>query len=102
VNERFGASLESGLNNSPMYDDVPFDSERHVLQMWDVGLNGLYVADCEALADIADELNRPTESQELRQRAGIVRAAMSVGVLHSLCVARRSVSAAQGRGSLAR
>ncbi len=77
VNERFGASLESGLDNSPMYDDVPFDSERHVLEMWDVGLNGLYVADCEALADIADELGRSEESRELRERANTVRAAMS-------------------------
>ena len=77
VNERFGASLESGLDNSPMYDDVPFDRERHVLQMWDVGLNGLYVADCEALADIADELGRSAEGKELRQRADTVRGAMS-------------------------
>ena len=76
VNERFGASLESGLDNSPMYDDVPFDSTRHVLQMWDVGLNGLYVADCEALADIAGVLDRPEEAKELRQRANTVRAAM--------------------------
>ena len=77
VNERFGASLESGLDNSPMYDDVPFDSETHLLQMWDVGLNGLYVADCEALADIAGELGRPDEASELRGRAATVRAAIS-------------------------
>lgn len=77
VNARFGASLESGLDNSPMYDDVPFDSDRHVLQMWDVGLNGLYVADCDALADIAAVLGRTVEAAELRQRAGIVRKAMA-------------------------
>ena len=77
VNERFGASLESGLDNSPMYDDVPFDSSRHVLQMWDVGLNGLYVADCEALADIAHVLDRPADATELLQRAATVKAAMS-------------------------
>ena len=77
VNERFGASLESGLDNSPMYDDVPFDSTHHVLQMWDVGLNGLYAADCEALADIAAVLDLPAEATELRQRADTVRAAMS-------------------------
>jgi hypothetical protein len=77
VNERFGASLESGLDNSPMYDDVPFDSTRHVLQLWDVGLNGLYVADCEALADIADVLDRSTDAAELRERAETVRTAMT-------------------------
>ncbi|MCY2931040.1 MAG: trehalase family glycosidase [Planctomycetota bacterium] len=77
VNERFGASLESGLDNSPMYDDVPFDNVRHVLQMWDVGLNGLYVADCEALADIAGVLGHDADAAELRRRAATVRAAMS-------------------------
>jgi hypothetical protein len=77
VNERFAASLESGLDNSPMYDDVPFDNQRHLLQMWDVGLNGLYVADCEALADIAAVLGRADDDAELRHRAATVRAAMS-------------------------
>jgi hypothetical protein len=77
VNQRDGASYESGLDNSPMYDDVPFDSARHVLQMWDVGLNGLYVADCEALAEMADELELPADADELRRRAGTVRTAMS-------------------------
>lgn len=76
VNDRFGGSLESGLDNSPMYDDVPFDKERHLLQMLDVGLNGLYVADCEALADLADVLGRPGEGDELRRRAAVVREAM--------------------------
>jgi neutral trehalase len=77
VNERFGASLESGLDNSPMYDDVPFDADRHVLQVWDVGLNGLYVADCAALADIAAVLGRSAEAAELTHRSETVRAAMS-------------------------
>ena len=27
VNERFGGALESGLDNSPMYDDIPFDTQ---------------------------------------------------------------------------
>lgn len=78
VNERFGASLESGLDNSPMYDDVPFDNKRHLLQMWDVGLNGLYVSECEALADIAEILGHTEEGAELRQRGETVRTAMSV------------------------
>ncbi len=76
VNERFGASLESGLDNSPMYDDVPFDAATHLLQLWDVGLNGLYVADCEALAEMAEALERGAEAAELRARAEAVRTAM--------------------------
>lgn len=76
VNERIGASLESGLDNSPMYDDVPFDSTRHLLELHDVGLCSLYTADCEALADLADVLGRAEEAAELRDRARKVRAAM--------------------------
>lgn len=76
INERLGAALESGLDNSPMYDDVPFDKRTHLLQLADVGLNGLFVADCEALAEIADVLGRATEAAELRDRAGDVRDAL--------------------------
>lgn len=76
VNDRFGASLESGLDNSPMYDDIPFDPVTHQLQLWDVGLNGLYVADCEALAEIAEILGHSADAKELRLRAATVRQAM--------------------------
>ena len=77
VNDRFGAALESGLDNSPMYDDMPFDRSRHLMQLHDVGLNSLYVMDCEALADIAGVLNRPAEEKELRQRAAAFRTALA-------------------------
>lgn len=76
VNERFGASLESGLDNSPMYDDIPFDASTHRLALWDVGLNSLYVADCEALADIATTLGRALDAAELNTRAEGVRIAI--------------------------
>jgi len=77
VNERFGAALESGLDNSPMYDDMPFDPQTHLMRLADVGLNGLYVMDCEALADIAALLRRDAEAQELGQRAGAFREALA-------------------------
>ena len=69
VNARQGAAFESGLDNSPMYDDIPFDTERHQLKLADVGLTAMYVMDCDALADIADELDRKADSRELRARA---------------------------------
>lgn len=72
VNDRYGAALESGLDNSPMYDEIPFDAERHQLMLGDVGLMALYVMDCEALAAIADELGRD-EAAELRKRAATYR-----------------------------
>lgn len=63
------ASFESGLDNTPMYDGVPFDTARHVLLQADVGLMSLYVADCEALAEMAGLLGRKTEAAELKKRA---------------------------------
>jgi hypothetical protein len=68
VNDTAGAALESGLDNSPMYDDVPFDNETHLMQLADVGLTGLYIMDCEALADLAAVIGR-SEELELRERA---------------------------------
>ncbi len=62
------ALYESGLDNSPMYDDVAFDKRRHLLQMADVGLTALYVADCNALAEIASTLGREADARELRTR----------------------------------
>ncbi|HEX8834180.1 MAG TPA: trehalase family glycosidase, partial [Abditibacteriaceae bacterium] len=76
VGERFGASLESGLDNSPMYDDIPYDEGNHCLMLQDAGLSALYVADCESLAAIARELGRP-EADELAARAEDVRSQLS-------------------------
>ena len=63
------AALESGLDNSPMYDNVPFNDKLQMMEMWDVGLNSLYIADCNALAEIAKILERKSEQKELRNRA---------------------------------
>jgi len=68
VNDRFGAALESGLDNAPMYDDIPFNKSTHLMELADVGLTGLYIMDCEALADLADIIGR-SEAPELRERA---------------------------------
>ena len=76
TNERFGAALESGLDNAPMYDDIPFDTTRHVLLLQDVGLNALYVRDCEALAEIAEILGHAKEAGELRGRCEKFRTGM--------------------------
>lgn len=70
---RAGAILESGLDNSPMYDDAVFDEKTHLLQFADVGLMSMYVADCEALAKIADALDKTTEARELRDRSSRYR-----------------------------
>jgi hypothetical protein len=48
VNYATAAFDEFGLDNSPMYDDVPFSQKTHILEIADVGLAVLYVADCDA------------------------------------------------------
>jgi len=52
-----------------MYDDVPYDAEKHHQQLNDVGLSSLYIMDCKILEKIANELNRASEARELRNRA---------------------------------
>ncbi len=69
-----GAILESGLDNSPMYDGASFDAATHQMLVADVGLMGMYVADCEALATMAGVLGKPAEASELKARAEGYRA----------------------------
>ncbi|MBT2659027.1 hypothetical protein J7E81_28045 [Bacillus sp. ISL-18] len=72
VNEIFGGALESGLDNSPMYDGIPFNAENHLMQLHDAGLNGLYMMDCYALADIANVLKDDKRVSELLERAELI------------------------------
>jgi neutral trehalase len=71
------ALFESGLDNSPMYDGVPFNQATNQLEMADVGLNALYVADCRALAEIAGVLGKTAEQSELLARGDRYAAALS-------------------------
>jgi hypothetical protein len=71
---RAGAILESGLDNSPMYDTATYDGQKHVLEFADVGLMSLYIADCEALAELAEALGKPEVEKELKDRATRYRA----------------------------
>ena len=66
---RSGAILESGLDNSPMYDDTTYNSQAHVLEFADVGLMSMYIADCDALAKMADVLGKVGDAHELRGRS---------------------------------
>ncbi|MBQ4088386.1 MAG: hypothetical protein IJC56_00710 [Clostridia bacterium] len=68
INGRFGAALESGLDNSPMYDDIPFDKEKHILKLEDVGLTGLFIMDCRALIELAKIVGREDDIPELESR----------------------------------
>jgi putative isomerase len=74
---RAGAILESGLDNSPMYDDAQYDEKTHQLEFADVGLMGIYIADCDALGKIADILGKTAEARELRDRSAKYRASLA-------------------------
>ncbi len=69
VRTKTAAGYESGMDDSPMYEDVPFNREKNVLELQDVGLTSLYIADCRALAELARLLGREAEAGELDERA---------------------------------
>ena len=68
-----GAEYESGLDNSPMYDEATYDATTHQMRFADVGLMSMYIADCDALPEIADALGKDDDSKELRQRSARYR-----------------------------
>ena len=68
VHDRLGAALESGLDDSPMYDDIPFNKEKNRLELEDVGLTGLYIRDCRSLIELAHEIGRDADIPELQER----------------------------------
>jgi putative isomerase len=70
---RAGAILESGLDNSPMYDAATYNPELRLLEYADVGLMSLYIADCDALTQIAEILQKPAEARELHERGARYR-----------------------------
>lgn len=70
------AKYESGLDNSPMYDDAPFDAASHRMRIADVGLMSLYIADCDALAEIAGMLDQAADARELKARGEKYRTAL--------------------------
>lgn len=70
---RVGAILESGLDNSPMYDTATYNPQTHTLEYADVGLMSMYIADCDALAQMAETLNKPDIERELKDRAARYR-----------------------------
>ena len=65
-----GAIYESGLDNSPMYDGTFYNAQSHLLEYADVGLMSMYIADCDALAKIADALGKTAEAKELQGSRG--------------------------------
>ncbi|TMR99639.1 MGH1-like glycoside hydrolase domain-containing protein [Nonomuraea basaltis] len=66
---------ESGLDDSPMYDEAAYDPDTHTMDLADVGLVALHIADADALADIAGVLGETEVARRLRTEATAARAA---------------------------
>ncbi len=73
---RQGAAFESGLDNSPMYDDAEYDAETGMLKLADVGLMGLFIKDCRCLEKMALELGQNEDLPILQQRRQRVEKAL--------------------------
>ena len=54
----FGAKCESGMDNSPIFDDAACDVKTGLCMQADVGLMGLYINDCRTLIRLARILGR--------------------------------------------
>ena len=61
--------FETGLDNSPLYDNATFDNATGLLSQWDVGLHALYIADARALAALALDVGRADLVADLVARA---------------------------------
>lgn len=69
VGNLYGAVLESGMDNLPLYDDAVYNEKTHLMEMADTALLSFYIRDCESLAEIAGILGKEEEEQELNRRA---------------------------------
>ena len=57
------AKWESGMDDSPMYDEATYDPQTYTMNLGDVGLNSLYALDAECLAKIAAILGKDDDAK---------------------------------------
>ncbi|WP_053171451.1 MGH1-like glycoside hydrolase domain-containing protein [Streptomyces sp. SBT349] len=90
------AKRESGLDDSPMYDEAAYDPATGTMDLADVGLNALHIADAEALADIAGLLGDAAAECRLRAEAAGARAAVDALLWDEEAGGYRNLRAAGG------
>ncbi|MCD8483039.1 MAG: hypothetical protein LR015_10485 [Verrucomicrobia bacterium] len=61
--------MESGADNGPVYDDAQYNSNYSTLDLADVGLMALFVADTLALVEMAEALGHHTQQTVLQKQA---------------------------------
>lgn len=70
------AKWESGMDDSPMWDDVTYNPSSYTMELDDVGLNSLYALDSECLARIASILGNEEDSRRFTADYKRIKAAM--------------------------
>eukprot|EP01052_Picozoa_sp_SAG31_P025394 SAG31_NODE_2223_length_6152_cov_4.129688_5_plen_219_part_00 len=72
-----GANLESGLDNGPVMEGVPFNQSGLYLQdEYDAGYTGMYLMDCKAQIALAKMIGRTDAAATLQSRFDTVNKAM--------------------------
>lgn len=74
---RQAAAFESGLDNSPMYDNMEYNKETGLLMLADVGLMGLFIKDCRCMEEMAKELGKTDDLLVLQKRRERVETVLS-------------------------
>jgi len=57
------AKWETGMDDSPMYDEAAYDPKTYTMNLHDVGLNSLYTLDAECLEKIAVTLGKEDDAK---------------------------------------
>ncbi|MGC2398879.1 MAG: trehalase family glycosidase [Acidobacteriaceae bacterium] len=70
------AKWESGMDDSPMWDDVTYNPSTYTMELDDVGLNSLYALDSECLAKIAHILGDDEDRSRFTADYERIKAAM--------------------------
>ena len=73
----FGAKCESGMDNSPIFDDAVYDEQRGFCMIADVGLMGLFIKDCRALIRFSEILGYTENIEALSNRLNVVQNALN-------------------------
>ncbi len=77
---RMRAGWESGQDDLPNWDDVPFDDGTGTLAMNCVDLNSLYALDAWCLAEMASVLGRPVDVERYRREYERIKTLVNTGL----------------------
>jgi glycogen debranching enzyme len=72
----FGAKCESGMDNSPIFDDAVYDEKSGLCMIADVGLMGLFIKDCRELIRFSEILGYTENLEVLKERLERVQNAL--------------------------